>query len=85
MLLQRKLFICLQSQDIIIEYIIENEKLFPKDFEKLCAKMSQMDKKVKSKITKRTLQRDLRDLIDKKIIKAKGATNQQYYCLREGI
>ena len=78
-----------QRQAMIIEHILENEKLVPKDFEKLCIKMGRADKKIKdkivSKITKRTLQRDLKDMIDKKILKAEGATNQKSYYLRKEV
>ena len=74
-----------KRQAIILEHILENEKLLPKDFEKLCVKIGKADKKAKSKaapkITRRTLQRDLKDMIDKKILKAKGATNQKSYYL----
>ena len=33
-----------QRQSVIIEYILENEKLFPKDFDNLCAKMELVKK-----------------------------------------
>ena len=78
-----------QRQAMIIEHILENEKLVPKDFEKLCVKMGQADKKTKSKvipkITKRTLQRDLKNMIDKKILKAEGETNQKFYHLQKDV
>ena len=66
---------------MIIEHILKNEKLVPKDFEDLCLKMSKMDKKDKKKITVRTLQRDLKALIDKKVIKPEGATHKMVYVL----
>ena len=65
-----------QRQGMMIEHILENGKMFPKDFERLYIKH-----KINSKITKRTLQRDLKDMIDKKIIKAKGATHKICYVL----
>ena len=67
-------------QGVIIEHILENESLVPKDFDRLCVKMGRVDKSMKdkasSRITRRTLQRDLKDLMDKKIVVSKGATNQ---------
>ncbi len=76
-----------KRQSLIIEHILENEKLAPKDFEKLCVRIAKEDRKKKkqSKITKRTLQRDLKDMLEKKIIRATGATNQQSYRLRSDI
>ena len=75
----------LQRQGLVIEHILENGKLLPKDFEELCSKMSRLGKagrkKTISKVTKRTLQRDLKDMVDKKIIKAEGKTNRQFYRL----
>ena len=72
-----------QRQGVIIEHILENEKLLPKDFDNLCAKMELIKKtskgKLASKITKRTLQRDLKDMIDKKILKSEGQTNNKSY------
>ena len=72
-------------QGVVIEHILENGKLIPKDFEKLCSKMSGpgKERKKKIKVTKRTLQRDLKDMIDKKALKIKGATHQVYYVLKE--
>ena len=78
-----------QRQGIIIEYILENEKLVPKDFDNLCAKMELVKKTLKgkfvSKITKRTLQRDLKNMIDKKIITTEGMTNNKSYRLFKGL
>ena len=73
-----------KRQAIILEHILENEKLFPKDFEQLALKMSKADKlKTDSvTITVRTLQRDIKDMMSKQIIEAKGATNRQFYCLK---
>ena len=51
-------------QGVIIEHILENESLVPKDFDRLCVKMGRVDKSMKdkasSRITRRTLQRDLK-------------------------
>ena len=78
-----------QRQAVIIEHILENEKLIPKDFEKLCIKIGKADKKTKNKvvpkITTRTVQRDLKDMIDKKLLKTEGATNQKSYYLGKGV
>ena len=72
-----------QRQGVIIEHILENEKLLPKNFDNLCTKMELVKKaskeKLVSKITKRTLQRDLKDMIDKKILKSEGRTNNKSY------
>lgn len=68
-----------KRQGVIIEYILENGKLSPKDFETLIVQIEKIDK---NKTTRRTLQRDLKDMIDKKIIKTKGDTNQKLYYLR---
>ena len=74
-------------QGFIIEHILENGKLVPKDFEELKKKMQKagktVDQKTTDTITKRTLQRDLKDLVDKKIIKPEGATHQVYYVLQD--
>ena len=76
-----------KRQVVILEHILEHEKLFPKDFEKLILKMSKVDKNRKDsvKITARTLQRDLKDMTDKKILNTEGATNQKFYCLRTSL
>ena len=69
-------------QGVIIEHILENGKLVPKDFDHLCDKM---EGEVKKQITKRTLQRDLKSMVDKKVLKSKGKTNQKAYYLQKGI
>ena len=71
-----------QRQGLIIEHILEKGKLTPKDFEELKKKMQTAGKTI-STITKRTLQRDLKDMIDKKALKIKGATHQVYYVLKD--
>lgn len=73
-----------KRQAVIIEHILENEKLLPKDFDKLCVEMGRANGKTNgagSEITRRTLQRDLKDMVDKKVLKAQGATHQQFYIL----
>ena len=74
-------------QGVIIEHILENRKLVPKDFEELKKRMQKAGKTVDQKtaytVTKRTLQRDLKALIDKKIIKPEGATHQVHYVLQD--
>lgn len=78
-----------KRQAVIIDYIIENKKLIPKDFEKLCGEMGKIGRKTKDKnlikVNKRTLQRDLKEMISKKILKTKGATNQKFYYLKEEL
>ena len=71
-----------QRQGLIIEHILENGEFVPKDFNLLYKKMekdSELKNKKTSQITKRTIQRDLKDMIDKKIIGTKGETNQKTY------
>ena len=65
-----------ERQGVIIEHILEKEKLFPTDFDLLCKKTGSV---------KRTLQRDLKNIIDKDIIESEGETNQKAYCLKKGI
>ena len=78
-----------QRQSVIIEHILENGKLIPKDFDLLCEKMGQEDggskNKKTSQITKRTFQRDLKEMIDKKILKVEGKTNQKTYYLWKSL
>ena len=72
-----------KRQVVILEYILENEKLFPKDFEQLCLKISRADKSRKDPVTTRTLQRDLKDMVDKQIIRTQGTTHKIFYILKE--
>ena len=76
-----------KRQAVILDYILENGKLFPKDFDQLILKMGEADKRQKDsvKITTRTLQRDLKDMMNKNIVKAQGATNRQFYCLKKKV
>ena len=74
-----------KRQGIILEYILENKKLYPQGFDTILSQIVQLDKNLKKKradkVTKRTLQRDIKDMIDKKIIEPKGKTNQKFYRL----
>ena len=74
-----------KRQGVILEYILENNKLYPQGFDTIISQIAQLDKNLKrkkaDKVTKRTLQRDIKDMIDKKIIKAKGATHKIFYVL----
>lgn len=76
-----------QRQGFIIDHILENGKLFPKDFEELKKKIQKSGKKsghkTVSTITKRTLQRDLKDMVEKKALKIKGSTHKVYYVLKD--
>ena len=75
-----------KRQGAILEYILENGKLLPKDFDKLLVQFERLKSKGTDKVTKRTLQRDLKNMIDKKIIETKGKTNQKFYrLLKEGL
>lgn len=69
-----------ERQGIIVEHILDNKKLLPKDFEALLEKMG-TSKKGTHQITKRTLQRDLKNMIDKKVLETKGKTNDKSYHL----
>ena len=76
-------------QSAIVEHILEHGKFLPKDFEILLSKMELSGKggrgKTAVKITKRTLQRDLREMLEKKALKAEGKTNKKtYYLQTEG-
>ena len=76
-----------QRQAIIMNHVLERGKLTPKDFEKLCGEIASSMKSSKTatlpKITKRTLQRDLKDMVDKKILRTEGSTNKKIYFLKE--
>ncbi len=78
-----------KRQRVIIEHILEHESLASKDFDKICIRMGRVDKNMKnktiSKVTRRTLQRVLKDLIDKQIIVSQGATNQRVYYLKNDL
>ncbi|MYE07320.1 MAG: Fic family protein, partial [Oligoflexia bacterium] len=61
-----------KRQGVILEYILENNKLYPQGFDTIISQIAQLDKNLKrkkaDKVTKRTLQRDIKDMIDKKVI-----------------
>jgi Fic family protein len=57
-------------QTKVLQHIIENGQLTIKDFESLYPD-----------VTRRTLQRELKDLLDLKLIEATGATNQLLYTI----
>ena len=79
-------------QAIIVEYIVENGKIAPRDFDFLCKRIGRKHngtggtkKQIFTQTTKRTIQRDLKDMIDKKVIRARGATNQKTYYLKKNF
>lgn len=59
-----------ERQKLAIEYTTKNSVLSIRDFEKLYPQ-----------VTRRTLQRELRDLVDKNILRMSGATNNLVYQL----
>lgn len=61
-----------ERQKLAMEYMTTEGSLSIQEFEKLCPG-----------VTRRTLQRELRDLIDKKIIISVGATSNLIYRLKE--
>jgi predicted HTH transcriptional regulator len=54
-----------------IEFLLENGKLTIQNFEKLCPD-----------VNRRSLQRDLKGILDKGLISSEGATNQLTYTFR---
>ena len=56
-----------KRQGIILEYILENKKLYPQDFDTILSQIAQLDKNLKrkraDKVTKRTLQRNIKEKI----------------------
>ncbi len=67
-------------QSVIVEHILENGKLLPRDFEALREKMELSGKTI-AKITKRTFQRDLKEMVEKKALRIQGATHKIFYIL----
>ncbi len=61
-----------QRQSIAIEYMMKNGALRIQEFEKICPG-----------VTRRTLQRELRDLVNKNIIETTGATSNLEYILKK--
>jgi len=55
-------------------YVLEHGGMTIPNYEQLCPKTN-----------RRTLQRDLKAMIDKGLIVSKGATNQLIYRVKEGI
>ncbi len=58
-------------QGQVLEYLMQNDRLTIQDFEALCPA-----------ITRRSLQRDLRGLLDKELVVSEGATHHQEYRLK---
>jgi len=60
-----------ERQAKAVEYILQNDRLTIQNYEGLCPK-----------VNRRSLQRDLKLMIEKELIGSKGATNQLVYFLR---
>ncbi len=60
-----------ERQDRALEFILMNGKLTIQDFESVCPD-----------VNRRSLQRDLKDMIDKKLFVSEGATNKMVYILK---
>ncbi len=60
-----------ERQGKALGYLLQNGKLTIQDFEDLCPD-----------VNRRSLQRDLKGLLDKELVSAEGATNQLVYVLR---
>jgi DNA-binding HxlR family transcriptional regulator len=60
-----------ERQALVVGHLLENPALRIEDFERLCPK-----------VNRRTLQRDLRGMLGKGILKAKGAARAVEYALR---
>jgi predicted HTH transcriptional regulator len=63
-----------KRQGKAINFLFENQKMTIQDFEVLCPR-----------VNRRSLQRDLKGMIDKKLIKAEGATNKLVYHLKSWL
>lgn len=61
-----------ERQGKAIDYMLANGNLTIQGFEKLC-----LD------VNRRSLQRDLKGILDKQIVRTEGATNQLIYMLRD--
>jgi DNA-binding HxlR family transcriptional regulator len=59
-----------RRQALAVGYLLENPELRIEDFERLCPE-----------VNRRTLQRDLRGMLEKAILKAKGAARAVVYAL----
>ena len=60
-----------ERQGKALGFLLENKKLTIQDFEGLCPD-----------VNRRSLQRDLKGMLDKELVKSEGATNQLVYVLR---
>ena len=60
-----------ERQTKAIEYILQHDRLTIQDYEGLCPE-----------VNRRSLQRDLKIMIEKELIGSEGATNQLIYFLR---
>ena len=60
-----------ERQGKVLEFLFEHKKLTIQDFEKLC-----LD------VNRRSLQRDLKGMLDKELISGEGATNKLVYMLQ---
>ncbi len=60
-----------ERQAKAIEYLLQHERLTIQNYEALCPK-----------VNRRTLQRDLKTMIEKELIASESATNQPVYRLR---
>jgi len=60
-----------ERQSKAIEFLLAHDKLTIQDLEKLCPE-----------VNRRSLQRDLKEMLDKKLISGEGATHHQEYRLR---
>jgi len=63
-----------ERQQLVVEYITNHGSLTIQEFEKIC-----------SGVTRRTLQRELRELVRKNIIEAHGATSSLVYTRRTSL
>ncbi len=60
-----------ERQEKAIGYLLQNGKLTIQDFEGICPD-----------VNRRSLQRDLKGMLDKELVSTEGATNQLVYILR---
>ncbi len=60
-----------ERQGKAIGFLLQNGKLTIQDFENIC-----------SDVNRRSLQRDLKGMLDKELVTTEGATNQLVYILR---
>ncbi len=60
-----------ERQEKAVGYLLQNGKLTIQDFEDICPD-----------VNRRSLQRDLKGMLDKELVTTEGATNQLAYILR---